>query len=83
MGKWVDLGAPNPVGYCLYHHATLSVRQLQRKECLKKGCKCLSKREAHPFWEEQAKRREQRRERKARLEEQYRQITGGAEEADA
>lgn len=37
------------IGYCWHHHCYVSVTQLKQKECLKKQCNALEKRE-HEFW---------------------------------
>ena len=37
------------VGYCWHHHCYVTATQLKQKECLKKQCKALERRE-HEYW---------------------------------
>ena len=37
------------VGYCHYHRCYVTVTQLRQKECLKKQCNALERKE-HEFW---------------------------------
>lgn len=64
----------NTVGYCNRHHLALTVRTLKHRECLKKGCRYLTRHEEHDFWRQREQKKELRRARKARLEEQYERI---------
>lgn len=41
----------NPCGYCLFHRATLTVRQLENHKCLRKQCKRLVPYRGRPYWE--------------------------------
>ena len=40
----------NCVGYCRYHKCYMTVNQLKQKECLRKQCSLLNKRESHEYW---------------------------------
>ena len=37
------------VGYCWHHHCYVTATQLKQKECLKKQCDALERRE-HEYW---------------------------------
>ena len=69
--KYIHLGgSSNPVGYCTYHKATLSVNQLKSKECLQKKCRRLIKYN-HEYWNqlEQKKQAKQKLKEKKKKEE--------------
>ena len=51
------------VGFCRRHQCYLSSKQLKRKECLKKQCTHLDKRE-HDFWRQRELTKERRQKRK-------------------
>jgi hypothetical protein len=44
------------IGYCWKHHAYVTSTQLKQKECLKKQCNALEKRE-HEFWRQRELKR--------------------------
>ena len=76
----------NTVGYCNRHHLALTVNTLKKRNCLGRGCRCLTRHEEHDYWRQREQKKEMRRARKARLEEQYERIvnhetTDTAEEA--
>ncbi len=54
----------NCCGFCRRHHCALTVKQLKKKECLKKQCRHLVQYEEHPYWAERAKIREIKNQRK-------------------
>lgn len=68
--------------YCRKHRKAMTVRVLRKRNCLGRQCHWLVKHPEHPFWSEQAERKEKRRERKRRLEEQYLEITGRSKKND-
>ena len=37
------------VGYCWHHHCHVTATQIKQKECLKKQCSALERRE-HEYW---------------------------------
>lgn len=48
------------VGFCLKHRAYITVTQLERKQCLQKGCKAF-RRKDHPYWERRERIKEIKR----------------------
>lgn len=48
----------NIIGYCAYHKANITARQLKEKKCLKKQCRNLRKRLEHPFWKSRKKKKD-------------------------
>ena len=46
-----EINEKRVIGYCHRHHCYLSSTQLKRKECLKKQCNHLEKKE-HEFWKQ-------------------------------
>lgn len=54
----------NVVGFCRRHRGYITVNQMRRKECLKKGCRYLEKVD-NPFWEEREKKKAEKKRRKA------------------
>ena len=62
--KYIMLGgSKNPVGYCAYHKATLSTKQLKSKECLQKTRNRLIKYE-HEYWNQLERNRQLKQQRK-------------------
>jgi hypothetical protein len=55
--------AKNPCAYCRLKRVSLTVKQLKRKECLRKQCKWLSKYK-HEYWDEREKIKALRKQRK-------------------
>ena len=66
----------NTCAFCAYHGKSLTPKQMQKHKCLGKGCTALIRHE-HPYWEKREESRQKRRERKARLEKKYLEVTGG------
>lgn len=54
-------GGDNPCGYCHFHRATLTVRQLKNHQCLAKQCRRLTKYPEHRFWAAREVRKEKKR----------------------
>lgn len=46
-----QLNEKHAIAYCWHHHCYVSVAQLKQKECLKKQCDALEKRE-HEYWKQ-------------------------------
>lgn len=68
--KYIRLGgSQNPVGYCAYHKATLSVNQLKGKECLQKNCDRLIKYD-HDYWKQIEKAAQLKKQRKDQRKQQ-------------
>ena len=44
--------------WCKFHHCHLTPKQIIRKGCLGKQCKCLDKILSHPYWEQREKKKE-------------------------
>ena len=44
--------------WCKFHHCHLTPKQIIRKVCLGKQCKCLDKILSHPYWEQREKKKE-------------------------
>ena len=59
------LGGPADkiVAYCRYHKCSMTLPQMNQRECLRKMCRALRK-EAHPYREQREVRRETRAVRK-------------------
>lgn len=60
----------NTAGFCCKHYRSLTPNQIVTRQCLGKDCRYLVRHE-HPFWEERAAKRKQRKDRKAKLEARY------------
>lgn len=67
--------SPNCCAYCNHHKCAVTVRQMKKKECLKKACKHLIRNEYHEIWKQRERRKEKRRERRVRLS-----VVGGRDE---
>lgn len=61
--------SPNCCAYCNHHKCAITVRQMKKKECLKKACKHLVRNESHDVWKQRERRKAKRKERKMRLAE--------------
>lgn len=70
----------NTCAFCAFHGKSLTPKQLKQKGCLGKNCTALIRHE-HPYWDAREGRKAARKERKKRLEQEYRKAIGG--EADA
>ena len=55
----------NVCGYCYYHHAGVTVRQMKRKRCLAKQCPAFRKYTEHGYWKQREEIKKNKRERKA------------------
>ena len=44
-----EISERRAIGYCRYHKCYLTATQLKQKECLKKQCDALDKRD-HEYW---------------------------------
>ena len=61
--------SPNYCAYCNHHKCEVTVRQMKKKECLKKACKHLVRNENHDVWKQRERRKTKRKERKMHLAE--------------
>ena len=63
------------IGYCTFHNAYVTRKQLKTKECLQKNCNALVKNTNHQFWIEREQKKEElklkRIEEKKAVEETY------------
>lgn len=62
--KLSETDAGNIVGYCQKHRAYITIKQMRKKECLRKECRYF-RRVENPFWEERAERKAAKKQRKA------------------
>lgn len=58
--------AKDPCAYCRLKKVSLTVKQLKKKECLKKQCKWLSKYK-HEYWQQREEVKALRKARKQRF----------------
>ena len=65
-----EISEKNAIGYCHRHRRYLSCTQLKRKECLKKQCSHLEKRE-HEFWHQRELAKMRRKQKKIMMESRY------------
>jgi hypothetical protein len=56
-----EINEKRVVGYCHRHHCYISSTQLQQKECLKKQCYHLQKKE-HEFWRQRELKKTKKKE---------------------
>lgn len=54
----------NCCAYCKHHCCSMTVKQMKKKECLKKQCHYLVKNEEHDIWRQRDRMKEIRKERK-------------------
>lgn len=59
----------SPVGFCFFHKLCLTKAQMDKKHCLKRGCKAFKKYEQHPYWRQREKEKAIRDARKAKKKE--------------
>lgn len=59
----------NCCGYCKYHHANLTVKQMRAKNCLQKECRHLIKNENHSYWRQREVVKQKRKARKQMINE--------------
>ena len=57
----------NVCAYCRLHNCAVTVKQLKKKECLKKECWHLEKNEQHQYWQQRERVKHLREERKQAL----------------
>ncbi len=50
----------NCCAFCKLHHCAMTVKQMKKKQCLKKHCHHLVRYEEHPIWQQRARDRELR-----------------------
>ena len=54
----------NCCAYCHYHAASMTVKQMKAKECLKKQCRHLVKNTTHAYWRQRDIVKQKRKNRK-------------------
>lgn len=59
----------NCCAYCTLHQCSMTVKQMRKKECLKKQCYHLVKNESHAIWHQRECKKQQRKERKQTINE--------------
>lgn len=57
----------NCCAYCKLHQCAMTMKQLRKKECLKKQCWHLDKIKEHPVWKQREHMKKLRKERKLAL----------------
>lgn len=57
----------NCCAYCRLHNCAMTVKQMKKKECLKKQCRHLEKNEEHQIWQQRDRMKRIRKERKLML----------------
>ena len=57
----------NCCAYCKLHKCGMTVKQMRRKECLKKQCYHLEKNEEHAIWKQRETMKQKRKQRKLML----------------
>lgn len=55
----------NLCGWCYFHKAGMTVRQMKLKKCLVKQCNAFQKFPEHPYWKQREFIKQQRKKRKA------------------
>lgn len=58
----------NCCAYCKLHDCSMTVKQMKKKECLKKQCWHLEKNESHDIWRQREQKKKKRTERKIALD---------------
>lgn len=58
-----EINERHAIGFCHKHKRYLSVTQLKRKECLKKQCNALERRE-HEFWRQRELMKQRKQEKR-------------------
>ena len=54
----------NVAAWCKLHHCCLTVKQIRKRECLKKQCWYLKRNEDHDWWRQRDVMKQKRKERK-------------------
>ena len=67
---WSD----NCCAYCKLHQCGLTAKQMKGRECLRKQCWHLEKKEDHAYWKQRARTKEKRKNRKEYMAEYIREI---------
>ena len=57
----------NVAAYCKYHHCSMTVKQIRKKDCLNKQCWHMIKNENHEWWGQRERAKQKRKERKERV----------------
>ena len=67
----------NCCAYCKLHHRSMTVKQMKKKECLKKQCWHLVKNEKHQIWKQREITKQRRKDRKSRTDTYVMAVQGG------
>ncbi len=67
----------NCCGYCKYHLANLTVKQMRAKECLQKECRYLVKNESHSYWKQREIIKQKKKIKKQILDDYIMSFNGG------
>jgi hypothetical protein len=67
----------NCCGYCKYHNAFMTVKQMRCKNCLQKECRHLVKNEEHQYWRQRELTKQKRKNRKQMLNNYIASVYGG------
>lgn len=67
----------NCCGYCKYHLANLTVKQMRAKECLQKECRHLIKNTEHQYWRQRERAKQNKKLKKKMLNNYIMSLNGG------
>lgn len=67
----------NVCAFCKKHCVWMTPKQMKKRNCIARHCDALSPLQDHGYWKNRAVRKEQRKNRKKRLEAQYMAIVSG------
>lgn len=67
----------NCCGYCKYHLANLTVKQMRAKECLQKECRHLVKNTEHQYWRQRERAKQNKKLKKKMLNNYIMSLNGG------
>lgn len=65
------------VGYCLHHHCGVTENQMVCKHCCEKKCRHFKKNENSPYWKKKELKKQQRKNRKKRINDYVHYIQSG------
>lgn len=68
----------NCCAYCMYHRKSITPKQMDAKECLKKQCKHFIKNEDHQIWRQRERTKQKRKARKQRINDYVYAVSGGS-----
>ena len=77
MKRLFNSESNNCCGYCKYHLANLTVKQMRAKECLQKECRYLVKNESHSYWKQREIIKQKKKIKKQILDDYIMSFNGG------